>query len=277
MASNNEFLSVGNQGWMQGFANLFRKENHLWWRTRRWWSQILIWMLIANGILYLVIGVAPKMDEAAGAISSQEISNLDVEGADIFIRMAGIAIAIGVVILGQGALIDEKQSGTAAWVLSKPVSRTSLILSKVLSNSLGILVTMAVAQGGIAYLIIYLITGTAFPVLPFAGAMGMLFVALVFWLTLAILLSTLSNSRGLAIGVPLILLLGASLFVQIFPWIGDITPWNLTTSFGANRPSMGLALVTGQPLPTLLPLFASLVWILIFIFVAIWRLEREEF
>jgi ABC-2 type transport system permease protein len=117
--------------------------------------------------------------------------------------MAGITIAMGVVILGQGALIDEKQSGTAAWVLSKPISRTAFILAKVFSYSIGVLATMVIAQGGIAYLIIYLITGRALPGLPFAGACGMLFLSLLFWLTLTVMLSSLSNLRGLVLGVPL--------------------------------------------------------------------------
>jgi ABC-2 type transport system permease protein len=288
MASNSEFQEVGNQGWLQGFGNLFRKENYLWWGTSRWWTQFLVWLVIANGILFLVIGVAPKMENSAGSASNTQTAQtttqtgadngpLDIYGLTVFLKMAGITVAIGVVILGQGTLIDEKQSGTAAWVLSKPISRTSFILSKVISHSLGILVTMAVVQGGIAYLIIYLITGSALPVLLFAGAIGMLFLTLLFWLTLTILLSTLSNARGLVIGVPLILLLGSTLFVEILPWIGDIMPWNLTTTVSATRPAMAVALVTGQPLPTLMPVFASLAWCIFFTIVAIWRLQKEEF
>jgi len=42
MASNSEFHPVSSQAWLQGFANLVRKENYLWWRTRRWWVQTLI-------------------------------------------------------------------------------------------------------------------------------------------------------------------------------------------------------------------------------------------
>ena len=285
MASNRDYQWVGNQGWLQGYANLSRKENYLWWRTSRWWVQILIWFLIANGILLMVIGVAPSMDRSSSAedgaqpaqSTSQAQQPLDLYGLSVFLKMAGITLAIGVVVLGQDALITEKQSGTAAWVLSKPVSRAALILSKVAAYALGILITMVVAQGIAAYLIIYFITGSALPVFPFMGAMGMLFVSLVFWLALSILLGALSNKRGLVIGVPLVLILGFSLFVEILPWIGDVMPWNLTSAISPARPAMALALVTGQPLPTLMPLIGSLAWCLALIAIAIWRFQKEEF
>ena len=66
MASNNEFQLVGNQGRRQGFTNLLSKENRLWWRTSRWWMQTLIWLAIGNGILFMVIGVAPRMENPPG-------------------------------------------------------------------------------------------------------------------------------------------------------------------------------------------------------------------
>lgn len=280
MSSNREFQAVGNQGWHQGFANLFQKENHLWWRTSRWWVQVLIWLMIANGILFLVIGVAPKMEKSYGQDTTAQTTpqaDLDIYGLTVFLKMAGIMISIGVVILGQGTMIDEKQAGTAAWVLSKPVSRPAFILSKVISNSIGVLVTMAVAQTCAAYMIIYAITGKTLPILPFAEATGLLFLNLAFWLILTIMLSTLSNSRGLAIGVPLVLLLGYALFVEIAPWLVDYMPWNLTSAVDANRPALAVSLVTGQPLPTLMPVIASFIWCIVFTTIAIWRFRKAEF
>jgi ABC-2 type transport system permease protein len=288
MASNSEFQLIGKQGRLQGFANLLRNENRLWWRTSRWWVQTLIWLAIANGILFMVIGIAPKMENPPGqdsAAQDAQVSgqtgdaqeSLAIMGLTVFLKMAGIAIAIGVVVLAQDTLIGEKQSGTAAWVLSKPASRTAFILSKVISHSIGILITMAVVQGGIAYLILFLVTGKAFPILPYAAAVGMLFLSLLFWLTLTVLLSALSNMRGLAIGIPLFLILGFSLFVEFAPWIANYMPWNLTSSVGANQPAMALSLVLGQPLPTLMPLIATVIGCLVFSIAAIWRFQKEEF
>jgi ABC-2 type transport system permease protein len=288
MASNSEFQLIGKQGRLQGFANLLRNENRLWWRTSRWWVQTLIWFAIANGILFMVIGITPKMENPPGqdakaqaaqasAHPEQAQESLAILGLTVFLKIAGMAIAIGVVVMSQDTLIGEKQSGTAAWVLSKPASRTAFILSKVISHSIGILITMVVVQGGIAYLILFLVTGKAFPILPYAGAMGMLFLSLLFWLTLTVLLSALSNMRGLAIGIPLFLILGFSLFVEFVPWIANYMPWNLTSSVSANQPAMALSLVLGQPLPTLMPLIAAGIGCLVFSMVAIWRFQKEEF
>jgi ABC-2 type transport system permease protein len=281
MASNSEFQLIGNQGRWQGFGNLLRKENRLWWRTSRWWVQTLLWLAIGNGILFMVIGIAPKMENPPGQDSNAQAGapqqSLDLLGLTVFLKMAGIATAIGVVVLAQDTLIGEKQSGTAAWVLSKPVSRSAFILSKVISHSFGILITMVVAQGSIAYLIIFLITRTAFPILAYAGALGMLFLSLLFWLALTVMLSALSNMRGLAIGLPLFFLLGYTIFVEIAPWTAEFMPWGLTSAISPAQPALAVSLVLGQPIPTLMPLISILVGYLIFTMIAIWRFQKEEF
>ncbi len=288
MASNSEFHLIGNQGQLQGFANLLRNENRLWWRTSRWWVQTLIWFAIANGILFMVIGIAPKMEtplgqdaktQAAQATAHPEQSqeSLAVLGLTVFMKMAGIAIGIGVVVLAQDTLIGEKQSGTAAWVLSKPASRSAFILSKVISYSFGILVTMVIVQGGIAYLLIYLVTGIVLPILPFAEALGLLFLSLLYWLTLAAMVSALSNMRGMVIGIPLFLLLGFTLFVEFAPWTAEFMPWGLTSAISASRPAMAVAMVLGQPIVSLMPLIATMIGCLVFTLVAIWRFQKEEF
>jgi ABC-2 type transport system permease protein len=288
MASNNEFQSIGNQGQLQGFGNLLRNENRLWWRTSRWWIQTLVWLAIANGILFMVIGIAPKMENPPGQAADSQTDQVSGESGDtqqalavlgltVFLKMAGIAIAIGVVVLAQDTLIGEKQSGTAAWVLSKPVSRSAIILSKVISYSFGILITMVIVQGGIGYLLLYLVTGKTFPILPYAGALGLLFLSLLFWLALAAMLSALSNMRGMVIGIPLFLILGFTLFVEFAPWTANYMPWSLTNAVSSSQPAMALSLVLGQPIPTLMPLIATVIGCLAFTTIAIWRFQKEEF
>jgi ABC-2 type transport system permease protein len=281
MASNSEFQSTGNYGPLQGFGNLLGKENRMWWRTSRWWVQVLLWLVIVNGILFMVIGVASKMESPSGQGSDAQAGEsqqpLDILGLTIFLKMAGIASAIGVAVLAQDTLIGEKQSGTAAWVLSKPISRSAFILSKVLSYSFGILITMVVVQGCIAYLIIFFEAGKALPLLPYVGALGVLFLSLLFWLALTIMLSAFSNSRGMAIGVSLLLILGFELFVMAVPWMADYMPWSLTTVVSVTRPAIAVSLVLGQPIPTLMPLIATVVGCLVFPIVTIWRFQKEEF
>jgi ABC-2 type transport system permease protein len=236
----------------------------------------------------MVIGIAPKMENPPGQAADSQTNQVSGESGDtqqalavlglsVFLKMAGIAIAIGVVVLAQDTLIGEKQSGTAAWVLSKPVSRSAIILSKVISYSAGILITMVIVQGGIGYLLLYLVTGKTFPILPYAGALGLLFLSLLFWLTLAAMLSALSNLRGMVIGIPLFLILAYTLFVEFAPWTANYMPWSLTSSVSASRPAIGLSLVLGQPIPTLMPLLATGIGCLVFTMVAIWRFQKDEF
>ncbi len=43
------------RGFCRGFGNLFRKENGLWWRTRKWLVQTVIWLVLVNGILAVML------------------------------------------------------------------------------------------------------------------------------------------------------------------------------------------------------------------------------
>jgi ABC-type transport system involved in multi-copper enzyme maturation permease subunit len=54
----------------------------------------------------------------------------------------------------QDAVVGEKKDGTAAWVLSKPLTRPAFILSKIIANSVGILLTLVVVPCMVAYTIL---------------------------------------------------------------------------------------------------------------------------
>jgi hypothetical protein len=91
------------------------------------------------------------------------------------------------------------------------------------------------------------------------------------------MLSALSNLRGLAIGVPLFLILGFTLFVEIAPWMANFMPWNLTSAISPSQPAQAVSLVLGGPIPTVMPLIATLIGSLIFTMVAMWWFQKEEF
>jgi ABC-2 type transport system permease protein len=287
MAANNILTPVRDRGGLQGFGNLLKKENRSWWKTRTWIVQTIIWMLIVNGLLAMVLFVAPQAEaganQAAGQAAAQSGQEappsepLDLLALTLLFTMGALAPAVGVVIIGQEAVIHEKQSGTAAWVLSKPASRSAFILSKITADALGILVTMVIIQGVVAYLQITAATGIRFPIPAFIGGMGMVYLALLFYLALTIMLGTLFNSRGAVIGIPMLLIFGYQLFLGIAPWLARFMPWALTISTGETQESLAVALVRGQALADLMPLYATAAWILVFVGVALWRFNREEF
>lgn len=286
MASNSVLQAVPERGWLQGFGNLTRKENRRWWRTGQWLWQTIIWLALVNGMLALVIIVAPRAEAAEAQRQASEgraveglpdQPPLDQTGLMIYFTFSGMAIAVGVVILGQEAVILERQTGTAAWVLSKPVSRSAFLLSKLAANAMGILVTMVLVQGAVAYGILYFATGTAYPVGGFLAGMALVYLTLLFYLALTLMLGTLVSSRGVVIGLPLLLIFGYQLFLSVAPWLMTVMPWGLTNSLSEAQPGLALVLAQGQPVTDWLPAIATALWTAVFVGVAVWRFGREDF
>src|SRR5512135_1514031 len=221
MASNSVLQPVTARGWRVGFANLFRKENRDWWGTRSWLVQALIWTAILIGILATVL-FAPMEDVLLGARSAL--------GLTVFFAVAGTALPIGAMIMGQEEVLDEKRSGTAAWILSKPVSRVAFILAKVTANAIGILIILVLLEGALAYGLIAIVTGRAFQVLPYLGALAILYLDVMFYFLLSLMFSAASNSRGAAIGIPMAVLFSYQFIVSLAPWTLEIMPWGLTSA-----------------------------------------------
>jgi cbb3-type cytochrome oxidase subunit 3 len=106
-----------------------------------------------------------------------------------------------------------------------------------------------------------------------ANALALVYFVLLFYLTLTLLLGTLFDSRGPVIGIPLGLVFGYQLVLGMAPWLATVMPWNLTIAVGPDKPSLAATLAQGRPLPTLGTLTLSV----LFIAVAIWRFNQEEF
>lgn len=260
---------------LSGLGNLFWKEMRDWWATRRWWMTALVWLAILNGILALILFIAPDPSEAeaaaraaAGAPAQPARDEMAVQ---VFFQLAGYALAIGVVVLAQDELIGERRAGTAAWILSKPVSRSAFILAKLLGNLPGIVGLMVLFQAAVAYLLISVQRGSPLPALPFLAGLGPLTLSLLFYLTLTLMLGALFNGRGAVVGLPLILILLPDLFLMLAPWLNAVMPWPLADISAAL--AMQAALPAGA---TLAPILATGAWCVVFVAVAIWRFQREE-
>ncbi len=266
MSASSTLLPVRATGWRSGFANLLSKETGAWWRTRGWLIQTIIWVAILDGILAMLLFAAPRGE--AGGIDH-------AESATVFLTMGLISLAIGATIIGQEAIIDEKRSGTAAWVLSKPASRPAFILAKLIAHGLGLLVTGVIVPGVIAFLMLTG-AGAVLDLGNFAAALGSMFLSVLFYLTLTLMLGTLSNGRGAAIGIPIALLFGYQIILGLAPWLAGITPWGFL--FGAGSPVPPIARVAlGQPDWPAMPIMATIGWCALFTIVALWRFGREEF
>jgi ABC-2 type transport system permease protein len=263
---NNSMVPVLGSGWSRGLNNVLRGELKGWFSTRRWWVQIIIWAACVNLILFIMALTTPK----------DQIS-MDTT-LMLFNIFMGIAGPIGVSIRMQTVVVGEKRSGTAAWVLSKPVSRIAFILAKLIANSAGIAVTMVLAQGLIAYLIATFLLGFSLSISGFVAGLGVLFVNILFYLTLTLMLGTIFENTGPVIGIPLAFLFVQNISMSFFPVLVRYIPWTLAIpANGDTYPSIAMNLMAGIDVPSFMPLYVALIAIFVFVSLALWIFKRQEF
>lgn len=285
MTANTAFQLVSQRGWRRGFNNLLRKETSAWWGTRTWWVQCLIWVAILNGMLFMLLQAVPaEVSQAKEQIQAERVSAFaaatqaqSMQGLMVFIIFAGMAVPVAAIALGQDTIIGEKHSGTAAWILSKPASRPAFIISKLIAHALGTLVTALVLPGSIAYLQISLAGGSLLDPLGFAASIGLIYLNLLFYLTLTIMLGAFFNSRGPVLGIALATLFGWQLLSGLVPWLTQIMPWKMVANTSQETLPLAFSLATGQPLSNLTPIIGTIGWIVVFITLAIWKFQGEEF
>jgi ABC-2 type transport system permease protein len=263
MSGNSSFEMVSERGWRRGLGNLLSNEFSRWWKTRMWWVQCLIWGGIVGFLLGSVVLQTPDLPVS--------------EMVMMYSLFGGLFPAIAVVIIMQDVLVGEKRSGTAAWVLSKPVSRPAFILSKFLAHALGVLVTMVIVPGVIAFLIFTFAAHVPIEVGRFLAAMGALFLSLVYYLTLALMLGSLFQGAGPVIAIALALIFGQQYLVSMIPFLKYVLPWTMLIAIPPDEGAIVPSILTGQPPWSWIPVLAIAVQIPAFLWIAVRRFRREEF
>jgi ABC-2 type transport system permease protein len=263
--ANNTLRPVLERGWRRGFTNLFRNENNLRWGRNRWILSAVIWLAILNGFIFLV-----AYGEADGGRSTP--AEIAAEAIAIFMTFGTIATAVGVVTGVQGAIIREKQLGTAAWVLSKPVSRSAFVLAKMLSYFLAYLILPLILTSLVFYGQSQMLWSQTPALPPFLAGWLVMALHMLFYVSFTLMLGTLFNTRGPVSAIGLGFLFGGQIFPNFLPqWVTLIFPWKLS--------ELAPALALEQPLPLgwPIPVIATAVWTIVFIALALWRFGREEF
>jgi ABC-2 type transport system permease protein len=259
-------VPVLGAGWSRGLANVLRGELKSWFATRRWWVQIIIWTASVN-LIYFIVALTSSKGRA-----SMETTLM------LFNIFMGLAGPIGVSIVMQTAVVGEKRSGTAAWVLSKPVSRAAFITAKLIANSTGIAVTMVLAQGLIAYLISTLMLDFPVSIPTFLAALGVHFVNILFYLTLTLMLGTIFEHTGPVIGISIAFLFAQNISMSFFPVLARYVPWTLAIPAGGDaNPSIAMNLMSGSAVPSFMPLYVALAAIILFVGLALWIFQKQEF
>jgi ABC-2 type transport system permease protein len=272
MATIPSILSVKNpalqpvteHGWRRGFANLLRNENRQWWGTRKGLIHLLLWLIILNGLILLV-----------GLTEGRETNNpvpIYDTLIQVFFQVSALATAIGVVTTAQGAIVREKQLGTAAWVLSKPVSRSAFILAKFVAYAIGFVSLATLVPSAIFYGQSLFLAGHAPELAVFLAGVGIMVIHTLFYLALTLLLGTLFNTRGPISGIAMGVLFVGFLPPNLAPQAVMLAlPWTLKES------AIGLVLGSALPAVWIIPVVATALWTVLFLGVALWRFGREEF
>lgn len=253
-------------GWRTGFRNMLEKEHGVWWRTRRWAIHLVLWIAVTNGFLLLVTfgDGGPNADFRAPS-HMREIY-------EVFFRGCALFATVGVITVSQSLMVSEKQLGTMAWLLTKPVARPAVVLAKLLATAYAVLFLMLFVPTALLHAHTRLVWG-AWPLYPgFLTGVGLVALSHLFYVTLTVMLGTLFTRRGPVSGVAFGFLFAGLILPNFAPkWLVAVMPWSLHAT--------AAALGTGQKVPAgwVTPVIATAVLTVVCLVLALWRFEREEF
>ena len=258
---------VKTTGPLAGFGTMLKIEGSRWLSPKTILIQSIVWSFATQFAVIMVLIIIPATDASAALSVSLDMA------IQIFIGVFSQVVAIGVIIVMQSALVGEKQSGTAAWILTNPVTRVSFILSKLAANTLGIMFMTIILQGAIGFGILSYSLGYMLPIGAFLVSMGLQTLHMLFYITLSLALGSFFNSRGpiLGIGIGFIMMQDfiGGLVGSYFPWFPSVLPSMLNT--------YSQLVNLGQPIPSIVPIISVVVCTLVFTGLAIWRFNRTEF
>ena len=251
-------------GPLSGFRNLVDKENGEWTAGPSLLAHGAIWMLIVALISVAVAFIRGEMEPGYTP------TDINRAGTLMFFVLGSVASVIAVVAKTQGAIIGEKQLGTAAWVLSKPASRRAFIVTKLAVHFRWLLMVTLLFPAVVFYVLMTAISTLPPPPLLFLGGFAILALGLLFYLSLSLLLGTIFESRGPLAGSVFGFMVGGFMIANYAPWLTAAFPWLFFQS--------GYYLVTQGQIPVygLISIPATALWTVLFIFLALRRFERAE-
>lgn len=258
MSEQEGFILVEEQGWRMGLSNMARKEFKAWFGTSTGWKQALLWTVVLSFI------------SVSGTIQIPEL------GLTLFVLTGTVFMTIGTIIQSQEFILEEKRTGSAAWVLSKPLSRTAFIFAKLIPNAVNLTVSFVLIPGVVVFVLVSILSGA---ILPFTFFLGLVPMALwvIFLLFFTICLGTFFEKEGQVMGPPFISLF---LLFQLggMQYIGELSPfglWVVAQYYIGSGVQMSFQPSPALPIGT--TIVATLVVLALLAIISIWRFKREEF
>jgi ABC-2 type transport system permease protein len=216
-----------------GLGSLLRKERTEWFRGRRAW----VVMIVTTVSMVLSASVAwfnTTMRAAFPSPDAPPAPPLSMDPLDNLLAAIGFPIFTFVAILAVAGLVSrERESGTLAWVASKPVTRSAIWLAKWAMAAVTLGVMVAVVPLAITAALVAGMYGM--PDVALVSALGFGMVAtVVFYAAVVLAISTVLSSQaavaGVAIGITFLpnvvglipLPLTQLLPDSILPWAGGL-------------------------------------------------------
>ncbi|NNC81655.1 MAG: ABC transporter permease subunit [Acidimicrobiales bacterium] len=252
---------------LPGLGGLLKGEFHRW-LGRRILLHSVVWTLLVTGLLWLV---------------TTTMANIEWRGFDLLIHIWWIALPLGSIAIAQNALIEERQAETLPWVLSKPVSRPAIILSKVISDALGIILPAVILQAIIAWFMLPALEPKAgLPIQEpefsrYLTVVAVQVVIVVLFVGVAVFAGTIFRNRGpvAALGLGIWMLLWISpgdVFDRLT--LGGVVSGELT---GESFKPITKYLLFDQALDSASGIYWTLLWSALFTLAAIGVFSREQF
>ncbi len=250
-----------------GFGTVFARESRLWWSTRRWWIHTLLWTSLLVGLLLAFLWIA---EQAPPGPDGQQVTVGVAQVWPQYLPIAALLTTVGVVVLTQGVMLDERRTGTLQWVLTKPVSRTAFVLAKIAAHTIAVLIALIVVPWTGVYAVLSTQVDGVWPAGRFLAVAGLMALLVAFTVTLTVALGTATTNRGLVIGVPIAAVM---LYDGVHTLARDLAgqlpfPWETTT--------VAVQLAAGAPLASVIPILATLAWTAAAVVAACWKFERDE-
>jgi len=257
-----------DNGWTCGLSNMLRKENGIWIGTHKWIVQSIIWSIAITGSVTFVMYLITTLP---AAVQPEVINSYGMGAAALqfFFNISGFVSVIGVIILTHDMIISERESGTAEWVLSKPLSRKAFVISKLVTAIVWITAIIVILQG-VLLLIVARLFGGAVDIVPFIKGLSLIWLICVFYITMVIFLGTLTTSRGAVFGISFFFFLLGSLVPLLFPKSYYLMPWKLSDI------AFSVAMSISWSPKVVLPIILTVIWSGLFIAGSLWRIERIE-
>ena len=263
---DNEFVLVKEKGWLTGFSNMLDKENGRWWKTNTWLQQIFIWFMLLNVPLLFILYISHPMLNGV----PMTVHETAMFGVQVFMAVSALYLPFGVSIMTHDALIKEREMGTMAWILSKPISRKSFVLSKIIANAAAVLILMVFVQGVIDYAILSIYNGAFLNAGYFFGALCIIALLSLFYLGMMFALGSLTMSRYLVMGAAVLFIIAGMAASYTLPDLATYLTWKLPETarvfaFYGELSSDGV-----------IQLAATAAWIVIFFLISLFEIERIE-